>query len=302
MSPWRLVGALGLFLVFEGFATLIAGIPASAQEAAEGTGGGLLGWLICGGLSAILGLPLTIIILLILAAISVMALAGVTLAEVNNRLAEFWRGIHDRTRGPEGEKISPRLPLGPEPYLRRWWRRVTAPRVQEPARPPLGLIELGRISAGHAQRRTRRAHSSPAVGSSARSRASSAGRPGSCRSWLRSWKTAAIRTSSRKTSASACRPSRTRSRVSACRCRWWRSTRGRRSRSSACAPAPSSAATARGKRRSSRCACRRSRRWRTTSRWPWPLRRSASRRRCPAATSWASKCPTCRFPWSRCAA
>jgi S-DNA-T family DNA segregation ATPase FtsK/SpoIIIE len=137
MSPWRLVGALGLFLVFEGFATLIAGIPASAQEAAKGTGGGLLGWLICGGLSAILGLPLTIIVLLILAAISVMALAGVTLADLNNRLAAFWRGIHDRSRGPEGEKISPRLPLGREPYLRRWWRRVTAPRVQAPVRPPL---------------------------------------------------------------------------------------------------------------------------------------------------------------------
>ena len=137
MSPWRLVGALGLFLVFEGFATLIAGIPASAQEAAEGTGGGLLGWLICGGLSAILGLPLTILVLLILAAISVMALAGVTIAEVSGRLAEFWRGIHARTRGPEGEKISPRLPLGPEPYWRRWWRRVTTPRVQAPSRPPL---------------------------------------------------------------------------------------------------------------------------------------------------------------------
>ena len=165
MSPWRLVGALGLFLVFEGFATLIAGIPASAQEAAEGTGGGVLGWLICGGLSAILGLPLTIIILLILAAISVMALAGVTLADLNNRLAEFWRGIHDRSRGPEGEKISPRLPLGREPYLRRWWRRVTAPRVQDTVQAAPGLIELGRISAGHAQRRTRRAHSSPAAGS-----------------------------------------------------------------------------------------------------------------------------------------
>ena len=95
MSPWRLVGALGLFLVFEGFATLIAGIPTSAEAAAEGTGGGLLGWLICGGLSTILGLPLTIIILLLLAAVSVMALAGVTLAEVNNRLAEFWRGLRN---------------------------------------------------------------------------------------------------------------------------------------------------------------------------------------------------------------
>ena len=137
MSPWRLVGALGLFLVFEGFATLIAGIPTSAEAAAEGTGGGLLGWLICGGLSTILGLPLTIIILLILAAVSVMALAGVTLAEVNNRLAEFWRGLRNGARGPEGEKISPRLPLGPEPFLRRWWRTVTARRVQEPAKPPL---------------------------------------------------------------------------------------------------------------------------------------------------------------------
>ena len=165
MSPWRLVGALGLFLVFEGFATLIAGIPASAQAAAEGSGGGLLGWLICGGLSTILGLPLTIIVLLILAAISVMALAGVTLVDLNNRLAEFWRGIHDRSRGPEGEKISPRLPLGPEPYWRRWWRRVTAPRVQAPSRPPLVSSNWVGFPAGHAQRHTRRAHSSPAIGS-----------------------------------------------------------------------------------------------------------------------------------------
>jgi S-DNA-T family DNA segregation ATPase FtsK/SpoIIIE len=69
-----------------------------------------------------------------------MALAGVTLVEVSSRLAEFWRGIRDSSRGPEGEKISPRLPLGKEPFWRRWWRQVTAPRaqrVQEPPRPPL---------------------------------------------------------------------------------------------------------------------------------------------------------------------
>ena len=137
MSPWRLAGALGLFLVFEGFATLIAGVPASAEAAAEGTGGGVLGWAICAGLSTILGLPLTIVVLLILAAFSVMALAGVTLADVSNQLAEFWRGVRNGPRGPEGEKISPRLPLGAEPFLRRWWRTVTARRVQEPARPPL---------------------------------------------------------------------------------------------------------------------------------------------------------------------
>ena len=140
MSPWRLAGALGLFLVFEGFATLIAGIPASAEEAAKGAGGGLLGWLICGGLSAILGLPLTIFILLILAAISVMAFAGVTVADVSYRLAEFWRGIHARTRGPDGREINPRLPMGPERFWRRWWRRLTtppAPRTPSASRPPL---------------------------------------------------------------------------------------------------------------------------------------------------------------------
>ena len=143
MSPWRLVGALGLFLVFEGFATLIAGIPASAQEAAEGTGGGLLGWLICGGLSVILGLPLTIIVLLILAAISVMALAGVTLAEVSNRLAEFWRGIRDSSRGPGGRENQPTPAAGQRAFWRRWWRRVTAPRAQEPTEAAPGLIRTG---------------------------------------------------------------------------------------------------------------------------------------------------------------
>jgi S-DNA-T family DNA segregation ATPase FtsK/SpoIIIE len=137
MSPWRLVGALGLFLAFEGFATLIAGIPPSADAAAEGSGGGLLGWLICGGLSAILGLPVTIILVIILAAVSVMALAGVTLSQVSNQLADFWRGVRNSSRGPEGEKISPRLPLGVEPFWRRWWRTVTARRVEQPARPPL---------------------------------------------------------------------------------------------------------------------------------------------------------------------
>ena len=49
MSPWRLVGALGLFLVFEGCATLIAGIPNSAQEPLKARAAVLLGWLICGG-------------------------------------------------------------------------------------------------------------------------------------------------------------------------------------------------------------------------------------------------------------
>ena len=39
----------------------------------------------------------------------------------------------------------------------------------------------------------------------------------------------------------------------------------------------------------------------TTSRWRWPPRRCASRRRCRAAISSASKCPTCRSRWSRCA-
>ena len=92
MSPWRLVGALGLFLVFEGFATLITGIPASAEAAAEGTGGGLLGWLICQGLSTVLGVPTTIAVLLILAAISILALSGKTLAEVSNKLADLGVG------------------------------------------------------------------------------------------------------------------------------------------------------------------------------------------------------------------
>ena len=140
MSPWRLVGALGLFLVFEGFATLITGIPASAEAAAEGTGGGLLGWLICQGLSTVLGVPTTIAVLLILAAISILALSGRTLAEVSNKLADLWRGVRDVSRGPDGNQISPRLPLGDERFWRRWWRRLTAPRTPKPkppSRPPL---------------------------------------------------------------------------------------------------------------------------------------------------------------------
>ena len=137
MSPWRLVGALGLFLVFEGFATLIAGVPASAEAAAEGSGGGLLGWLICQGLSTVLGVPTTIAVLIILAAISLLALSGKTLAEVSNKLADAWRGVRNVSRGPDGNTINPRLPLGDERFWRRWWRRLTAPRVQAPARPPL---------------------------------------------------------------------------------------------------------------------------------------------------------------------
>jgi DNA segregation ATPase FtsK/SpoIIIE, S-DNA-T family len=143
MSPWRLVGALGLFLVFEGFATLIAGVPASAEAAAEGTGGGLLGWLICQGLSTVLGVPTTIAVLLILAAVSILALSGRTLAEVSNKLADLWRGVRDVSRGPDGNQISPRLPLGDERFWRRWWRRLTAsramraPQAQSPSRPPL---------------------------------------------------------------------------------------------------------------------------------------------------------------------
>ncbi len=122
-SLWRVAGALGFFVAFVGFAHLFAGASDANRAVELGTGGGLLGWTVGAGLTVALGLPAAFATLTVLAVGSVLALAGVTLTEVTERLTAWWRALRSASRGPEGVAIHPPLP-GMEPFYRRWWRRI----------------------------------------------------------------------------------------------------------------------------------------------------------------------------------
>lgn len=131
-SAWRIAGALGLFLAFEGFAHLIAGLPDVRQPAQDGQGGGLTGWLLSGTLVGGLGTVVAAVLLLIILALSAVALSGRSLADINHMLANMWARSLSRpsapkpglSKGPAGARISPPLPLGepprPNPIVRMW--------------------------------------------------------------------------------------------------------------------------------------------------------------------------------------
>ncbi len=139
-SAWRMVGAVGLFLAFEGFAHLVAGLPDVTQSGRVGQGGGLLGWFLSGALVGGLGPVVAAMLLLLLLVLSVVALAGRSLADVSTGLAALWAQLLHRPsfpplpgagtakretrRGPGGSAITPPLPLGeprePNPFIRLW--------------------------------------------------------------------------------------------------------------------------------------------------------------------------------------
>ena len=122
-SAWRIAGALGLFLAFEGFAHLFAGLPDVRQPAQDGQGGGLTGWLLSGTLVGGLGVVVAAVLLLIILALSAVALSGRSLADVNSMLASMWARSLSRpsapksglSKGPAGARINPPLPLGEPP-------------------------------------------------------------------------------------------------------------------------------------------------------------------------------------------
>ena len=122
-SAWRIAGALGLFLAFEGFAHLFAGLPDVRQPTQDGQGGGLTGWLLSGTLVGGLGVVVAAVLLLIILALSAVALSGRSLADVNSMLASMWARSLSRpsapksglSKGPAGARINPPLPLGEPP-------------------------------------------------------------------------------------------------------------------------------------------------------------------------------------------
>ena len=125
LSAWRLAGALGLFLAFEGFAHLIAGLPDPWTPATEGLGGGALGWLLTQGLILALGLPAAVTMLILLVLASLVAVAGLSLQEVRDRLAALSGRLRRSSPGPEGVRVNPPLPLGEVgPFWKRWWRQA----------------------------------------------------------------------------------------------------------------------------------------------------------------------------------
>ena len=147
-SAWRMIGALGLFLAFEGFAHLVTGLPDVTQPALDGKGGGLTGWLLSGALVGGLGVVVAAVLLLVVLAMSFVALSGRSLADVNAMLAAMWARLLNKpgaaqkgglSKGPAGARISPPLPLGeprePNPFV-RLWRKIVPEKVRAPRSQP----------------------------------------------------------------------------------------------------------------------------------------------------------------------
>ncbi len=153
-SAWRIAGALGLFLAFEGFAHLFAGLPDVRQPTQDGQGGGLTGWLLSGTLVGGLGVVVAAVLLLIILALSAVALSGRSLADVNSMLASMWARSLSRpsapksglSKGPAGARINPPLPLGepprPNPIVRLW--RKIFPEQDAAVLPPWESTSISR--------------------------------------------------------------------------------------------------------------------------------------------------------------
>jgi len=155
----RMAGALFLFLAIEGFAHIFGGTPDRA--ALGGSGGGLLGWAIGQGLIIGLGTPIALAVLVIVTLASLLALGGVRLADVSERVAEAWRSLRRTPTGPEGLRLNPPLPLGAgEPFWRRWWRRLTASRQRSALLPLPPLVSQGWLT-GRTDLQTTRGASGP---------------------------------------------------------------------------------------------------------------------------------------------
>ena len=157
LSAWRMAGLIGLFLVFEIAAHMIAGRPNSSMPAGAGLGGGVFGWLLGEGLIITLGPPAAVATLVLIAMLSAIALAGLTINDVRLALSQGFRSLRGNAPGPEGVRVNPPLPLGEaEPFWRRWWRKLSglAPaRPQPPALPPLVSPSWRQPSSDPRQRR-----------------------------------------------------------------------------------------------------------------------------------------------------
>ncbi len=137
-AGWRAAGAVILFLAIEGAAQIATGVtePWAAETAASG--GGLVGWLLGQGLIVTLGLPAALATLFIMAAVALIALWGLTLEEIKDKVGATWQSLRGVSPGPDGLRINPPLPLGGTgPFWRRWWRTLTAPRPAAQTPPPL---------------------------------------------------------------------------------------------------------------------------------------------------------------------
>jgi S-DNA-T family DNA segregation ATPase FtsK/SpoIIIE len=137
ISARRLLGALLLFLVFEAFASIAAGNPDPlASEASAGAvGGGVVGWIIGQGLVTALGAPVAVTFLLIVAAVGLFALSGLTLVELQEKVAAGWARMRGVRSGPEGSGANLPLPLGHREWpWQVWLRRLTTPKPK-PAAP-----------------------------------------------------------------------------------------------------------------------------------------------------------------------
>ena len=130
LTAWRITGILGLLIAFEGFAHLVAGLPDPSIPGNETIGGGAVGWLFSQGLILALGLPAAIATLLVIAFFSVMAVFGLTVTDVGQKLSALAAAFRREPAGPEGVRVNPPLPLGePENFLQRWVRRLRERRT-----------------------------------------------------------------------------------------------------------------------------------------------------------------------------
>ncbi len=130
LTAWRITGILGLLVAFEGFAHLVAGLPDPSIPGNETIGGGAVGWLFSQGLILALGLPAAIATLLVIAFFSIMAVFGLTVTDVGQKLSALAAAFRREPAGPEGVRVNPPLPLGePENFLQRTLRRLREGRT-----------------------------------------------------------------------------------------------------------------------------------------------------------------------------
>lgn len=138
LTAWRMTGSLGLLIAFEGFAHLIVGLPDPALPGNATAGGGAVGWLFSQGLILALGLPAAIATLVVIAFFSLMAVFGLTVADIGQKLDALIAALRRASADPGGA-IDPRLSsAGTENFLQRWLRRVREGRapLNQPAPPP----------------------------------------------------------------------------------------------------------------------------------------------------------------------
>ena len=130
LSPYRLIGGVGLFLVIEGVVHLAVNAADPWALALDGNGGGVIGWLFSRGLTIALGLPATIGVLVVMLALSLVALSGLTLAELSKTLTAAIHRTHEAFPGQEDLLGNSAQPLERRtPPWRRWWRQLLRQRL-----------------------------------------------------------------------------------------------------------------------------------------------------------------------------